>query len=206
MAHLPPLRREDLPQYEAGFAAMEALVGFVPNAYLTMARRPGLLDALQALLQQVFAGSVPRETKSLVAIMTSYGAGCRYCQAHQAASLVAQGIDPEKLAAIAEFETSVHFGDAERAAMRLAFAAGAHPNAADASHFDALRAHFDDGEIVELVGVIAAFGFLNRWHETMATDLEHEPHVVAASALRGLDWHAGRHSAALDGPVNSVDP
>ena len=42
--------------------------------------------------------------------------------------------------------------------------------------------------------------------ETMATDLEHEPHVVAASALRGLDWHAGRHSAALDGPVNSVDP
>ena len=202
MAHLPPMRREELPQYEAGFAAMEALVGFVPNAFLTMARRPGLLDALQGLLQQVFAGSVPRETKTLVALMASYGAGCRYCQAHQASSLLAQGIDAAKLAAVADFETSPHFGDAERAAMRLAFAAGSHPNAAEASHFDALREHYDDGEIVELVGVIAAFGFLNRWHETVATDLEREPHVVAEATLAGLHWEPGRHAGGGGSPAS----
>ena len=78
MTHLPPLRREDLPQYESMFSTMEAHAGFVPNAFLTMARRPGMLDALQGLIQQVFTGSVSRETKSLVALMSSYGAGCRY--------------------------------------------------------------------------------------------------------------------------------
>ena len=194
MTHLPPLRREDLPQYESMFATMESIAGFVPNAFLTMARRPGMLDALQVMIQQVFAGSVSRETKSLVALMSSYGAGCRYCQAHQATSLVHQGIAPEKLAAVGDFEHSAHFDDAERAAMHLAFASGQHPNAATGAHFDALREHYDEGEIVEIVGVIAMFGFLNRWHETVATDLEAGPLALAPTVLGGLAWEPGRHA------------
>ncbi len=194
MTHLPPLRREDLPQYESMFSTMEAHAGFVPNAFLTMARRPGMLDALQGLIQQVFTGSVSRETKSLVALMSSYGAGCRYCQAHQASSLVHQSVGEEKLAALADFERSELFTAAERSAMRLAFASGQHPNAATAEHFEELRAHFDEGEIVELVGVIAMFGFLNRWHETVATDLEEAPLALAPKVLGGLGWEPGRHA------------
>lgn len=194
MAHLSPLRREDLPQYEAMFSTMESVAGFVPNAFLTMARRPQMLDALQVLIQQVFAGSVSRETKSLVALMSSYGAGCRYCQAHQASSLVHQGIAEDKLAALADFEHSERFTPAERAAMRLAYASGQHPNAAAAAHFDELRAHYDDAEIVEIVGVIAMFGFLNRWHETMATDLEAAPLALAPRVLANLAWEPGRHA------------
>lgn len=193
MAHLRPMRREDLPQYEAMFSMMESHAGFVPNAFLTMARRPALLDALQALIQQAFAGSVPRETKTLVALMSSYGAGCRYCQAHQASGLIHQSVSEEKLAALADFERSDQFTAAERSAMRLAFASGQHPNAATAAHFDDLRAHFDDGEIVEIVGVIATFGFLNRWHETVATDLEGAPLAIAPKALASLSWEPGRH-------------
>jgi len=194
MAHLPPMRREDLPQYETLFSTMETAAGFVPNAFLTMAHRPEMLDALQVLIQQVFAGSVSRETKSLVALMSSYGAGCRYCQAHQASSLVHQGIAAEKLAAVADFERSEHYSDAERSAMRLAFAAGQSPNASTAAHFDELRQHFDEPEIVEIVGVIAMFGFLNRWHETMATDLEDAPLALAPTVLGGLSWEPGRHA------------
>jgi uncharacterized peroxidase-related enzyme len=194
VANLNPLRREDIPQYEDLLATMEQSAGFVPNAYLTMARRPGMLDALQGLIQQVFAGSVPRETKSLVALMSSYGAGCRYCQAHQATSLVHQGIDAAKLAEVADFERSDRFTDAERAAMRLAFASGQHPNAVTTAHFDDVRQYFDDGEVVEIVGVIAAFGFLNRWHETMATELEDKPSTIASQMLGGLRWEPGRHA------------
>ena len=113
MANLNPLRREELPQYEEMFATIEQQAGFVPNAFPTMARRPGMLDALQVLIQQVFAGSVPRETKSLVALMSSYGAGCRYCQAHQATSLMHQGIDAAKMADVADFERSERFTDAD---------------------------------------------------------------------------------------------
>ena len=196
MAHLQPLRREDLPEYESMFTMMAESAGFVPNAFLTMARRPAMLDALQSLIRAVFAGTVARETKSLVALMTSYGAGCRYCQAHQATSLVHQGIATDKLAAIADFERSELFNAAERAAMRLAFAAGQNPNVASAEHFTALREHFDDGEIVEIVGVIGVFGFLNRWHETMATDLEGAPRAIATDLLRPIGWEPGRHAAS----------
>jgi uncharacterized peroxidase-related enzyme len=194
VAHLNPLRREDLPQYEEMFATMEQRAGFVPNAFPTMARRPGMLDALQVLIQQVFAGSVSRETKSLVALMSSYGAGCRYCQAHQATSLMHQGIGEDKLADVADFERSDKFTEAERAAMRLAFASGQSPNAVTPGHFDDVRRFYDDGEIVEIVGVIAMFGFLNRWHETMATELEGAPSDVASQVLGGLAWEPGRHA------------
>ena len=77
--------------------------------------------------------------------------------------------------------------------MRLAPAAGQHPNAATAAHFDELRQHFDDGAIVETVRVIAMFGFLNRLHETMATDLEDAP-LALAPAVLGLAWEPGRHA------------
>ena len=77
--------------------------------------------------------------------------------------------------------------------MRLAFASGQQPNAATRAHFDDLRQLFDDGEIVEIVGVVAAFGFLNRWHETMVTELEDKPLGVAPQVLGDLAWEPGRH-------------
>jgi uncharacterized peroxidase-related enzyme len=196
---VPNLRhpsRDELPEHEELFATYEQLAGFVPNAFLVLAHRPGIMHALRSLLQETMSGTVPRSTKSLVALMASYAAGCRYCQAHQAAALHNLGVAPEKLTAVAEFETSEHFTDAERAAMRLALAAGASPNRAGAEHFAELHRHYDDGEIVELVAVVAAFGFLNRWHETMATQLEDEPVAVARQVLGGLAWEPGRHDSA----------
>jgi uncharacterized peroxidase-related enzyme len=194
MPHLEPLPREDLPQYDEWFSMMEERAGFLPNVFATMARRPDILDAARNLFTVVFSGSVDREIKSLVALMSSYGAGCRYCQAHQATSLVHQGVAPEKLERIADFERSDLYTERERAAMRMAFASGQQPNAVTAQHFDDLRKFFDDGEIVEIVSVIATFGFLNRWHETVATALEDRPEAIATATLGGLDWEPGRHA------------
>lgn len=194
VANMKPLSRKDMPQYETLFTTMEQQAGFVPNAFLTMGHRPEILDALQSLIRAVFAGSVSRETKSFVALMSSYGAGCRYCQAHQATSLMHQGVSREKLAELANFERSDLFTDAERSVMRLAFASGQQPNAVTKDHFAEAREHFDEGELVEIVGVIAAFGFLNRWHETMATDLEDAPLAAANEVLGGIEWQPGRHA------------
>jgi hypothetical protein len=35
-----------------------------------------------------------------------------------------------------------------------------------------LGKHFDEGQIVELVASVALFGYLNRWNDSMATELE----------------------------------
>jgi uncharacterized peroxidase-related enzyme len=195
MANVQPLRREDLPQYEDLFKVYEQQMGFVPNSFFTMARRPEILEGFRRLILAVWTtGTVDPQLKPMVALMTSYGAGCRYCQAHEVARSERAGVPLDKIAAIGDFERSEQFSDAERAALRLALASGQHPNGATREHFEELRRYFDEGQIVEIVAVIAAFGFLNRWNETMATDLEDVPLGLARRTLQGLAWEPGRHA------------
>lgn len=61
--------------------------------------------------------------------------------------------------------------------------------------FAKLRGYWDEEEIVEIVGVIATFGFLNRWSETLATPLEDEPITVGEKFLASHGWSLGKHSA-----------
>ena len=75
----------------------------------------------------------------------------------------------------------------------LAMAAGRVPNEATPAHFEALKAHFSDRQIVQIVAVIAMFGFLNRWNDTMATELEDAPVAFAEKALATIDWAKGKH-------------
>jgi hypothetical protein len=37
------------------------------------------------------------------------------------------------------------------------------------------------------------FGFLNRWNDTMATELEASPVAFAEQALAAIDWARGKH-------------
>ncbi len=53
--------------------------------------------------------------------------------------------------------------------------------------------YFDDSEMVEIVAVIALFGFLNRWNDTVATDLEPAPFAVASNVIAVAGWEPGKH-------------
>ena len=195
MPHLDPLPRESLPQFEDRFARYDEIRGFLPNSILTMARRPNIAEAFMALNQAVlYEGTVPEALKMMVALMTSMATGCRYCQGHMANLSVVYDVPDEKIQAIWECETSPHFTDAERAALVLARDAAGNPNMAEAKHFDALKKHFSETEIVELVASMALFGYLNRWNDTMATTMEVHPGTVASRAM-GPDWHAGKHGS-----------
>jgi alkylhydroperoxidase family enzyme len=108
------------------------------------------------------------------------------------------GASDSKIEALWEFEQSELFTDAERSALRLARDAGQSPNAATYDHFRELRDHYSEEQIVVLVGVIALFGFMNRWHETMATDLEDVPTAYATEHLVDRGWHPGRHGSTLE--------
>jgi alkylhydroperoxidase family enzyme len=100
----------------------------------------------------------------------------------------------EKIAAIWNFEKSDLFSDAERAALRLALKAGGVPNTAESSDFNELHKHFNDAEIVEIVAAISLFGYLNRWNDTMATQLEALPVKVAERTIAPAGWEAGKHN------------
>ena len=196
MAHVKPLRREDLPELEELFRLYDDTLSFVPNSLYTMARRPEILRAFSELITQIWrTGTVPTYLKPLVAMVSSSAAGCCYCQAHEAVDARMRGVPDEKIAAVWDFERSPLFDDAERAALRFALAASAQPSAVTADDFAELRRHWDDGQIVELLAVVSLFGFLNRWNDTMATDLEEIPAALGQRVLAEARWAPGKHAS-----------
>lgn len=203
MPNIDPVSREALPEFAPFFEGVERAMGFVPNSLPTMAHRPEILSAFATLSGAVLGrGTVEPGLKQLVALMASTSAGCRYCQAHTAATSVRRGVDTLKVESVYEFETSDLFSEAERVALRLARDAGVVPNASTPEHFAELKRFYSDPQIVELVSVISLFGWLNRWNDTMATELEEEPLTFAGEHLATHGWQAGKHARPASGDAS----
>lgn len=189
MTYIKPVKREDRPELEPYFAAAEASMGFVPTSILTMAHWPELLKGFMALTSVTMVpGTVDPELRKLIVFLTSSAAGCRYCQAHNV-----KGLDQKRVAAAFDFEKSDAFTERERAALRVAFYSGTVPNGVEEAHMNELKQYFSDREVLEIVGLIATFGFLNRWNDTMASTLEELPLTHAQANLSAFGWEAGKH-------------
>lgn len=198
MTRITPLPLDQLPQQTRdSLAYAEDLMGFTPNDVLTMAHWPELLSAMQQLVAVIYKpGALDATLKRMIATIISGASGCRYCQAHTAHGAVKMaGVDAEKIAAVWDYQTNALFSNAERAALDLALAAGQQPNAASDDHFRVLEQHFSGQAIIEIMGVIGLFGFLNRWNDTLATRLEDAPLAFAEQNLKNSGWDAGKHKA-----------
>lgn len=194
MTHMKPLPKDATPELADTFKLFEDILGFVPNSLLTMQRRPAIVEGFGALTRAVMdpQGAVDPGFKRLIAHFASTAAGCRYCEAHSLVAARIHGIDDERLAALWEYETSPLYTEAERAALSFALAAGSVPNAVTEEHFTALREYWSDDEIVEILAAVCLYGFLNRWNDSMATDLEDAPKALADEVLKGR-WEPGKH-------------
>ncbi len=192
---LAPLPPSHTPELKEVFEASRKRMGFIPNSQLIMQRRPRMVKAFAQLTAAVWdpESKVDLAFKRLIAHVASRSAGCRYCMAHTAESAAKLGINGGRLDAVWNYRTSPLFSEAERAALDVAVAAGSVPNAVTDEMFDELRRHWSDDQIVEIVGVIAMFGFLNRWNDTFATPLENEPLEFAEMHLAPHGWDAGHH-------------
>lgn len=170
-------------------------LGFPPNSVLTMQRRPAIAKAFIHLNKAVMEnhGRVTSAQKRLIALVSSAATGCRYCQAHTALAAHRYGAEDAKIAAVFDYTTSPLFSEAERAALDLATCASSVPNAVDPALWARVRAHWDEGEIVEIMGVIALFGYLNRWNDSMGTVLEGGAVAAGTRYLANHGWTSGKH-------------
>lgn len=170
-------------------------LGFCPNSVLTMQRRPAMARAFIGLNKAVMANHarVTSEQKRLIGYLASANAGCRYCQAHTILAAHRYGGSDARLQGIWDFRDSDLFTEAERAAFEFALAASAVPNAVDEAVSTRLQAHWDEGEIVEIVGVVALFGYLNRWNDSMGTSLEQGAQDAGQRWLGAAGWSPGKH-------------
>jgi uncharacterized peroxidase-related enzyme len=192
---IEPLPPSCSPELQEHFESVGRNLGFIPNSLLIMQRSPKLVRAFAQMATAVWdpEGKVDRGLKRLVAHVASRAAGCRYCMAHTIEGAALFGIDDKKLAAIWDYRSSPLYSEAERVALDFAFAAGSVPNGVTEEDFADMRKYWSEDEIVEIVAVIALFGFLNRWNDTMGTPLEDEAIGAGEKYLARGGWTPGKH-------------
>ena len=170
-------------------------LGFCPNSVLTMMHRPKIAKAFIELNMAVMEnqGRVTSALKRLIAYVSSNVTGCRYCQAHTIRAAERYGAEQEQLDNIWDYQTHPAFSPAERAALDFSIAASTVPNGVDADIQTRLHEHWNDNDIVELLGVISLFGYLNRWNDSMATTLEEGAIASGESLLAHQGWCVEKH-------------
>ncbi|WP_372870842.1 carboxymuconolactone decarboxylase family protein [Shewanella sp.] len=195
MPLVSPLPADSNPEVAEMARFFNETLGFCPNSVLTMMRRPRIAKAFIELNMAVMEnkGRLTSAQKRLIAYVSSNITGCRYCQAHTIRAAERYGADAEQLEHVWEYKTHPAFSEAERAALDFAVAASVVPNEVDAELNARLHQYWEEDEIVEMLGVIALFGYLNRWNDSMGTTLETGAIESGEKLLGHRGWNTGKH-------------
>jgi uncharacterized peroxidase-related enzyme len=195
MALVTPLATDENEEVAELARFFNETLGFCPNSVLTMQRRPAIAKAFINLNMAVMTndGRVTAEQKRLIGYITSANTGCRYCEAHTILAAERYGGTDERLANIWLFRESEMYSEAEKAAFEFALAASSVPNAVDDTISEELHKYWGEGEIVEILGVISLFGYLNRWNDSMGTTMEEGAVNAGERLLSKSTWTRGKH-------------
>lgn len=191
-----PKTEESDPALQKLIEFYEETLGFCPNSVKTMHHRPQIAYAFIEMNKAVMEnhGKVTSALKRMIAYISSNTAGCRYCQAHAIRAAERYGAEREKMENIWEYKTHPVFSSAEKAALDFAFASSTVPNSVSDKIAENLRKNWNAGEIVEITGVIALFGYLNRWNDSMGTEIENGAVESGVKYLGKKGWNEGKHS------------
>jgi len=164
-----------------GYWQSRRQLGKVPSVLKVFyARAPKLGVLGYRMVQTLEKGlSLDPELRHLLMVQASMLNGCGFCADLHQAQLVREKIGLEKFKALPEYRTSEAFSERERAALAFAEEVTRERDASDAT-FDALREHFDEREIAELVWVNA----LGNYFNLIAVPLGLESDGLADLALR----------------------
>jgi|TARA_B110000263_G_C15301884_1_gene508394 uncharacterized peroxidase-related enzyme len=168
-------------------------LGFCPNSIKTMYFRPTIAYAFINLNKAVMEnkGNVTSKLKRLIGYVSSTVSGCKYCQAHTIRAAERYGANRNQLLEVWNFRDSKNFLPKEKIALELAIASSSIPNRVDKKLIDKVKKYWKDGDIVEILGVISLFGFLNRWNDSMGTPIEDGALKSGKEHIK--NWHPEKH-------------
>ena len=196
MALVKPLKDIKDPEIKKLVDFFNETLGFCPNSVLTMLRRPNLAKSFVKLNMAVMEnhGELTSEFKRLIAFISSNTAGCRYCQAHTIRAAERYGATADRLLNVWDFKNHDSFTKAEKAALQFTQEASSIPVTIDPVTEKNLKLYWSEDDVVEIMGVIALFGYLNRWNDVMGTTIETDAISSAQELLVGIHWEIGKHT------------
>ena len=147
--------------------------GRLINIYRLMLHSPALADAWFELNQAVRYGTeIDGQCRELAVIRVAILNEVEYVQrAHGPAYALKEGLTPEQVTAIADWQASKLFTDKQRALLDYTDAMTREINVPD-TVFAEVRRHFSERQAVELTMLIGAYNMLTRFLTALKVDPE----------------------------------
>lgn len=174
MARVPLLEETDHPDLAESIAKIKgARGGRLINIYRLMLHSPALAKAWFDLNQAVRYGTeIDGQSRELAVIRVAILNDVEYVQrAHGPAYALKEGLTPEQVSAIANWEPSKLFSAQQRALLAYTDAMTREIDVPDTVFAD-LRKFFSERQIVELTMLIAAYNMLTRFLKALKVDPE----------------------------------
>ena len=173
MARVPYPKKEELPEQDRHIYERMMRERGGGHIWLALANHPKVLEGVMAM-----AGALRNETKfdrryrELGIVMVGLITKSDYEFDHHWNSALQAGVKHAQLDNLAQFETSPHFDDQERAVLRYAKEA-TETGVVDDSTWSKLRSYFGTQEAMEVVLTVAWYNCVVRI--LLPLQIEHEP-------------------------------
>jgi uncharacterized peroxidase-related enzyme len=158
---------KDLPaDIKARVLEVQEKAGFVPNVFLSLARRPAEWRAFFAYHDALMlkdTGSLTKGDREMIVTTTSAANQCLYCVVAHGAILRIYEKKPLVADQVAVNYRKADISPRQRAMLDFAMKVCLSAHAIDDADFEALHAHgFDDEDIWDIAAITAFFGLSNR--------------------------------------------
>jgi len=174
MARVPLIEATEHPELAASIAKIKgARGGRLINIYRLMLHSPALANAWFDLNQAVRYGTeIDGQSREIAVIRVAILNNVEYVQqAHGPAYALKEGLTPEQVIAIADWQPSKLFSDPQRALLAYTDAMTREIEVPD-NVFAELRRHFSERQAVELTMLIGAYNMLTRFLKALKVDPE----------------------------------
>ncbi len=163
-------RTETEDELDDVFRRAEERFGHVPNLVKALASNPAMCRSItDFLIQALGPGRLDWKVKELLILKTLRAIKSYYSYGAHERLAAELGVPSEKIGDVANtlWRTSPHYTDGERLLFELVAQIAEDANAVPDELWDALRSHWDDGQLLEANAVITTFIMIGRVGDTL---------------------------------------
>jgi alkylhydroperoxidase family enzyme len=174
VARVPLIEESDHPELAETIARIKgARGGRLINIYRLMLHSPALANAWFDLNQAVRYGTeIDGQSRELAVIRVAILNDVEYVQrAHGPAYALKEGLTPEQVASLEDWQSSKLFSEKQRALLAYTDAMTRDIEVSDAVYIQ-VRKHFSERQAVELTMLIGAYNMLTRFLKALQVDPE----------------------------------
>lgn len=171
MSRIQPIEpREATGQVKQLFDGLQNTIGMVPNLARTMANSPAALQGYLALGEALESAALPAGLREQIALTVSEANGCAYCVAAHCAIGKSVGLSDRELTDARQSESP---DSKVSAALRFAKKLVEDRGWVNDAELDRVRrAGYGDGEVTEIVAIVAWKTFANYFNHVAGTDVD----------------------------------